>query len=294
MLPMIGVPTTAGTGSEAQSYAIISDPRTHKKMACGDPKAAFRAVILDPRLTVTQPASVTAAAGYDALVARGRKLRVHEADAAIPGEVAGGMAAARARTSSACWRRQPISMRARAMQLGAFHAGSGDRAVDARRHARVREPVDGALRHDARPRRSRFCCRTSSDGTRAWQNRCTQSCRVSRPPRLMRSPTRLSVLGRTAASAADTARGTACVEGRLPSARQMSAAEQWTGRFNPRPFDASGRPGDLRMRVLIAFLLSAPCQQSRSTGVRTTERRGRNSARTRSSPAWRHRRSRRR
>src|SRR5262245_8287577 len=67
MLPMIGVPTTAGTGSEAQSYAIISDPRTHQKMACGDPKAAFRAVILDPRLTLTQPVSVAAAAGYDAI-----------------------------------------------------------------------------------------------------------------------------------------------------------------------------------------------------------------------------------
>lgn len=63
MLPMIGVPTTAGTGSEAQSYTIISDPRTHQKMACGDPKAAFRAVILDPCLTLTQPASVTAAWG---------------------------------------------------------------------------------------------------------------------------------------------------------------------------------------------------------------------------------------
>src|SRR6185503_11562135 len=56
MLPMIGVPTTAGTGSEAQSYALFSDAETHVKMACGDPGAAFKVAILDPRLTVTQPA----------------------------------------------------------------------------------------------------------------------------------------------------------------------------------------------------------------------------------------------
>lgn len=67
MLPMIAVPTTAGTGSEAQSYALISDPRTHEKMACGDPKAMFAAAVLDPELTVSQPAHVTAATGYDAI-----------------------------------------------------------------------------------------------------------------------------------------------------------------------------------------------------------------------------------
>jgi alcohol dehydrogenase len=67
MLPSIGVPTTAGTGSEAQSYAIISDAETHAKMACGDTKAAFRIAILDPTLTVSQPRSVTAVAGYDAI-----------------------------------------------------------------------------------------------------------------------------------------------------------------------------------------------------------------------------------
>jgi alcohol dehydrogenase len=67
MLPMIGVPTTAGTGSDAQSYAIISDPVTHEKMACGDPKAAFRIALLDPALTVSLPHLVTAVAGFDAL-----------------------------------------------------------------------------------------------------------------------------------------------------------------------------------------------------------------------------------
>ena len=36
----IAVPTTAGTGSECQSYALIADETTHQKMACGDPKAA--------------------------------------------------------------------------------------------------------------------------------------------------------------------------------------------------------------------------------------------------------------
>ena len=67
LLPMIGIPTTAGTGSDAQSYALISDTTTHEKMACGDPKAAFRVAILDPALTVSQPRAVTANAGYDAL-----------------------------------------------------------------------------------------------------------------------------------------------------------------------------------------------------------------------------------
>jgi alcohol dehydrogenase len=67
MLPSVGVPTTSGTGSEAQSYAIITDGQTHQKMACGDRKAAFRAVILDPEVTVSQPKTVTAVTGIDAI-----------------------------------------------------------------------------------------------------------------------------------------------------------------------------------------------------------------------------------
>jgi alcohol dehydrogenase len=67
MLPSIGVPTTAGTGSEAQSFALIADEKTHLKMACGDRKVAFRTVILDPELTISQPATVAGITGIDAL-----------------------------------------------------------------------------------------------------------------------------------------------------------------------------------------------------------------------------------
>ena len=67
MLPLIAVPTTAGTGSEAQSFAIIANSKTHMKMACGDKKAAARIAILDPQLTLTMPASVTAVTGIDAI-----------------------------------------------------------------------------------------------------------------------------------------------------------------------------------------------------------------------------------
>ncbi len=68
MLPLLAIPTTAGTGSECQSFALISDPVTHMKMACGDPKAAAKIALLDPELTVSQPFRVTACTGVDALV----------------------------------------------------------------------------------------------------------------------------------------------------------------------------------------------------------------------------------
>src|SRR5947209_43984 len=67
MLPSIGVPTTAGTGSEAQSYALIADESSHLKMACGDKKAAFRIAVLDPEVTLTQPKMVTAVTGIDSV-----------------------------------------------------------------------------------------------------------------------------------------------------------------------------------------------------------------------------------
>lgn len=67
MLPLIAIPTTAGTGSECQCAALIADEQTHQKMACLDPKAAARIAILDPVLTLSQPPRVTACTGIDAV-----------------------------------------------------------------------------------------------------------------------------------------------------------------------------------------------------------------------------------
>lgn len=67
MLPSIGIPCTTGTGSEAQSFALISRDRDHVKMACGDEKARFGAVILDPDFALTQPPDVLALTALDAI-----------------------------------------------------------------------------------------------------------------------------------------------------------------------------------------------------------------------------------
>ena len=67
MLPFIAIPTTAGTGSECQSAALIMDEVTHHKMACLDPKISARVALLDPELTLSQPARVTACTGMDAI-----------------------------------------------------------------------------------------------------------------------------------------------------------------------------------------------------------------------------------
>jgi alcohol dehydrogenase len=67
LLPAIGLPATAGTGSEAQSYALIAQAESHQKMACGDRQARFRIVVLDPSLLASVPRRAAAAAGLDAV-----------------------------------------------------------------------------------------------------------------------------------------------------------------------------------------------------------------------------------
>lgn len=67
MLPFIAIPTTAGTGSECQSYAVLSRDESHEKMACGDPRALAKVAILDPELTASMPLGVARLTALDAL-----------------------------------------------------------------------------------------------------------------------------------------------------------------------------------------------------------------------------------
>lgn len=66
-LPFIGVPSTAGTGSEATSVAVISNPETHEKIGFRDPHMFPKVALVDPELTFGAPADLTIATGMDAL-----------------------------------------------------------------------------------------------------------------------------------------------------------------------------------------------------------------------------------
>jgi alcohol dehydrogenase len=66
-LPLIAVPTTAGTGSEVTFYAVITDTNRSFKMSLFDTRLAPRVALVDSELTRSLPASVAAATGMDAL-----------------------------------------------------------------------------------------------------------------------------------------------------------------------------------------------------------------------------------
>lgn len=65
--PLIAVPTTAGTGSEATKVAVITDTERQVKMMILDPKLMPRVAIVDFELTMTAPKSLTAHVGVDTL-----------------------------------------------------------------------------------------------------------------------------------------------------------------------------------------------------------------------------------
>ncbi|NPV73805.1 MAG: iron-containing alcohol dehydrogenase [Pelotomaculum sp.] len=66
-IPVIAVPTTAGTGSEVTPIAILSDVEEQLKKGVVSPYLLPRVAIVDPELTVTMPPAITAATGMDAL-----------------------------------------------------------------------------------------------------------------------------------------------------------------------------------------------------------------------------------
>lgn len=65
--PMVAIPTTAGTGSEATQFTIITDTRRDVKMLLKGPELIPLLAIVDYQFSMTAPAKVTAATGLDAL-----------------------------------------------------------------------------------------------------------------------------------------------------------------------------------------------------------------------------------
>jgi alcohol dehydrogenase class IV len=244
MLPMIAIPTTAGTGSEAQSYALISDAETHAKMACGDPKAAFRVAILDPALTVSQPRSITATSGFDAIA--------H----AVETFVTTKRNPISELFSREAWRllepnfervlNRPDDLDARgAMQLGAFYAG-----------AAIENSMLGATHACANPLTARYGTAHGAaiamllpavvrwngsvaagdyEKLLAWSSAGQQQNNLAPTEALAR---RLEALVE-AGGLRTNLRSSGVSESEL-TGLAAEAAEQWTGTFNPRPFDKQG------------------------------------------------------
>lgn len=65
--PLVAIPTTSGTGSEATAAAVISNPETHEKYSINDPIIIPHYAVMDPSLTVGLPKHMTSTTGMDAL-----------------------------------------------------------------------------------------------------------------------------------------------------------------------------------------------------------------------------------
>jgi len=230
MLPMIAVPTTAGTGSEAQSFCIVSDPPTGTRTAAGDPKASFRVAILDPKLTQSQSKELTAATGYDAL------------SHALETLVTTRHTALSECFSRSAWRlintayeqvlRNPGDLDGRgAMLLGAHFGGLA-----------VENSMLGAAHACASPLQLRYALPHGVAVALVlphvvrW-NHPVAACQYDE---LFAGDLgqRLQRLAETAGLPA-TLREVGVPEEALPRLADEASA-QWTGRFNPRPFDAAG------------------------------------------------------
>jgi alcohol dehydrogenase len=241
LLPMIGVATTAGTGSEAQSYAVISDAATHEKMACGDPSAAFRVAVLDPELTLTLHRDVTASAGYDALshavesavTSAGTpmsRLYAREAFRLLDGHLErvldepGDLEA----RSAMLWGAHLAGTAIEGSMLGATHACANP--LSARYGTAHGVAISLLLPHVVR-----WNAREAAEGYRDLLRGAGRAVDGDSAGVLA---DRLEALARKAG----LPRGlrTVGVDSGDLGALADDAARQWTGRYNPRPFDRDG------------------------------------------------------
>jgi len=225
MLPMIGVPATTGTGSEAQSYALISDAETHVKMAIGDDKAAFAVAILDPAVAATQPSSVRATAGYDAISHAVESFVTSKRNA-----VSNCYAREAWRLMNASFEQfiaQPGDLEAvGAMQMGAWFAGCA-----------IESSMLGATHALANPL-------TATYGISHGQAIAAMLPHVvawnAHPDYPAFHPDLASRLG-DLSEVAGLRRSLSSLQVTQESLESLAAAaaQQWTGKFNPRPFDAA-------------------------------------------------------
>src|SRR6185295_18364234 len=242
LLPMIGIPTTAGTGSEAQSYALICDAETHVKMACGDSKAAFRIAVLDPLLTVSQPQSITATAGFDA-IAHAVETYVTVSHNAIS-DVFSREAWARLSANYEKVLTEPGNLEARgAMQMGAHFAGAAiEHSMLGATHAcanpltahygtahgeAIAMLLPSVVRWNGVVAEDRYAELLAVAGV----NTDSDSAADALADRLEK----LAVAGGLSNKLSDA--GIVADDLRMLAAE---AAQQWTGRHNPRPFDFNG------------------------------------------------------
>lgn len=244
LLPMIGIPTTAGTGSEAQSYALISDAQSHTKMACGDPNAAFCIALLDPALTLSQPRSVTATAGYDA-IAHAVETYVTKKRSPLS-EVFSREAWRLLEANYELVLAEPHNLEARgAMQLGAYFAGVA-----------IENSMLGATHACANPLTAHYGTAHGAaiamllPSVVRWNGpvaveRFAELLKLSNANLNFDSQEPVEMLAQRLEqlAAAGGLRGGLSKAGVPATDLPMLAAEaakQWTGSFNPRPFDQIG------------------------------------------------------
>ena len=241
MLPMIGVPTTAGTGSEAQTYALISDAESHVKMACGDDKAAFRLALLDPELTVTQPTYLTATTGYDAIA--------HAVESFVTtkrnplSELYSREAWRLLESNFECVLQEPNNLEARAaMQLGAYFAGAAIEASMLGATHSCANPLTaeyGTAHGEAiallLPTVVRWNTAVVAERYRELLHIAGQSPGNDAGEALARRLEQLAVAG----NLPQQLRTIGVPSHDLPRLAE-AAAKQWTGTFNPRPWHAAG------------------------------------------------------